>query len=270
MDLMLCRSLTLAEAMKTEWNTKNEGNSRFWYIEQKIDGSRYQLVKKDGKAYLTGRRGFEHLKQFPEFLGDIAKLPDNTILDGEVFAGDFETTLSRENETKPLMITLKARRFPAKFFVFDVLQYNGQDVRDLNLASRKAWLEKLFYGTPYSCFVKIPRYKSLEEGIEEVKKVNGEGLVLKWGQSNYTDARSPNWIKVKFTKTKVAEIKGFEQKANIVLITEYGRCSVPSQNDQKFYLEHRPKQVVVEFLELTDNNKWRQPKFERFIEGVMV
>jgi bifunctional non-homologous end joining protein LigD len=61
-----------------------------WTYELKLDGYRMEAVKTNGKVALYSRRSTDLTKRFPYVAADLAGLPDDTVIDGELVALDEE------------------------------------------------------------------------------------------------------------------------------------------------------------------------------------
>src|SRR5215510_6717880 len=59
-----------------------------WTYEVKLDGFRATAVKTAAKVTLFSRRGKSFNRQYPYLVESLAKLPDDTVVDGEVVALD--------------------------------------------------------------------------------------------------------------------------------------------------------------------------------------
>jgi DNA ligase-1 len=62
------------------------GNPADWFIEWKWDGIRGQLIRRCGKSFLWSRGEEMILERFPELIVPAERLPDGTVLDGEILA----------------------------------------------------------------------------------------------------------------------------------------------------------------------------------------
>ena len=80
--------------------------------------------------------------KFPEFHLLIDHLPDGIVLDGEImpFADNkalpfavLQTRIGRKNITKKHL-----QEAPVAFIAYDILEYEGSDIRDKTLAERKS------------------------------------------------------------------------------------------------------------------------------------
>jgi ATP-dependent DNA ligase len=66
----------------------------FWTYELKLDGYRLVAVKTGGKVTLYSRRGTDLSQRFKLVAADLAALPDETVIDGEVVALDEQGRLN--------------------------------------------------------------------------------------------------------------------------------------------------------------------------------
>src|ERR1041384_851209 len=108
-----------------------------WLYELKLDGYRALAVKKRGRTTLFSRRGNNFNGSFPSIASAFSFLPDDTILDGELVVLD--------DEGKPSFSALQHSRFTPNalyFYAFDLLAYQGKDLRKLPLAERRVLLER--------------------------------------------------------------------------------------------------------------------------------
>lgn len=112
-------------------------DSQEWIFEIKLDGFRAvaELNFKDVILYSRNLKLFN--ARFPHLIQDLQKLNVDAIFDGEVVALD-ENGISRfqnlQNQTTEDNIY---------FYVFDILYYQGHDLRSLNILERKAILKKI-------------------------------------------------------------------------------------------------------------------------------
>lgn len=59
-----------------------------WLYELKLDGYRAIAFKRDGTVHLRSRNDNDFSVRYPGVIKALAKLPDNTVIDGEVVAFD--------------------------------------------------------------------------------------------------------------------------------------------------------------------------------------
>jgi len=135
-----------ADIASVGWNEKK------LLIDVKADGLRVTLWKSDGKGYVfVDPEELKHKsplinKYIPQIVKEIEEsLPDNTALDGELYAAKGKEALHRTVINGIINTKLPPERFIpyAYVFVFDVLIYKGTDVRDKPLEERLKLLQTL-------------------------------------------------------------------------------------------------------------------------------
>src|SRR3954466_13111294 len=113
----------------------NDGDR--WEYQLKFDGYRAIAFKTGGRVHLRSRNDNDFSGRYPGVMKGLAKLPDETVIDGEVIALD--------EEGKPSFNVLQnygSSTAPVLYFVFDVMILAGRDVRSETLEARRELLEK--------------------------------------------------------------------------------------------------------------------------------
>ena len=152
---------------------------------------------------------------FPELISaaDAQIKADQAVLDGEVIGVDpktgtfipFQETIQRKRKYG---VSEKAKEIPVKYFVFDLLHKDGEDLLNLPFSKRREILEKTVGKgikginlTPQKSFTDPEK---LQEFLEEEVKKGSEGLVVKDPRAEYeAGARGFSWIKYKPEKDTV-------------------------------------------------------------------
>ncbi len=183
-----------------------------WIYELKFDGIRALALKDGAKVKLISRNGNDLTKRFDEIAVALEPLPcEECVIDGEVVALDeegrssFQLLQAREME---------GRESPLCYYVFDLLQLDGRNLRGLPLTSRKEVLRQL------CAAVGDPIRYSGELGddatalLGEVKRRGLEGIIGKLADSVYeAGRRSGAWIKLKGTNEQEFVIGGYTPPA---------------------------------------------------------
>jgi bifunctional non-homologous end joining protein LigD len=107
-----------------------------WEYEIKFDGYRALGIKGTGHARLMSRNGNDFSARFPKVARALAKLPDDTIIDGEVVALT-EDGLPSFN----VLQNYNHADTPLQFYAFDLLHLRGQNLREWPLEKRRALLQ---------------------------------------------------------------------------------------------------------------------------------
>jgi bifunctional non-homologous end joining protein LigD len=168
---------------------KGEG----WLFEVKWDGFRALAYVSQGEARLTSRTGNDLTQRFPNVAKEIPralKTPD-CVLDGEVCAIDEQgrSSFSLMQQGKP--------GTPIVYFVFDVLEVEGEPLVDLPLRERRKRLEKLIDRRNRT--VRISEAFDDGEALLHAAEEQGlEGIMAKRADSRYAvGRRTRDWQKVK-------------------------------------------------------------------------
>ncbi|MCA0754765.1 hypothetical protein KP806_06855 [Paenibacillus sp. N4] len=173
-----------------------------YLFEPMIDGHRLQLEFTGGRPKLLTRHNNDVTRQYPELHNVPLVKPADVILDGEVAyvnpdtgAAEFRTLIERYRLKKGPAIRDAKKSFPVLFFVFDILHYDGADLREKPLLERKELLDRILEDNAY--------YKKLlyvegagKDLFELVKKSKLEGMVCKRKDSLYEEGKADDWLKV--------------------------------------------------------------------------
>src|SRR3984893_1678351 len=184
-----------------------------WLFEIKWDGARTLAWVEDGEVRLRSRAGNEVTHQYPE----LASLPQHlsvkqAILDGEIVVLDengrseFERMQQRMNVQRPSPDLLS--RYPVTYFLFDLVYCDGYALREVPVLARKNFLRRILDPSREFRFSDHQLEKG-KELFELARQQDLEGVVGKRVDSFYASARSPNWVKLKATKTVDAVVGGW-------------------------------------------------------------
>ncbi|MGN7352335.1 ATP-dependent DNA ligase [Paenibacillus amylolyticus] len=170
-----------------------------YLFEPKVDGHRLIYSQQSGSVRLYTRHHNDCTRQYPELL---LPFDYDIILDGEVACSDpatglndFEAVMSRFSTRQHSKVQQLTKTLPATFAIFDILQYKGQDLRNLSLMERKEILHSL--SLPSSSFGVVPHIEGAgEELYAQIEAMGMEGVVGKRKESQYVSRRSKDWMKV--------------------------------------------------------------------------
>jgi bifunctional non-homologous end joining protein LigD len=181
-----------------------------WHYEIKFDGWRALGLKGGSQTRLLSRNEKDLGAKFPEIMGSIAALEaQDVILDGEIVALDEQ---GRSSFQLLQAYDMGEQRPQIFFYVFDLLQLNGRDLRGLPLAERKAELEKLLGEPPGVLRYSATLGTQAEPLMEQAKQLGLEGLIGKKADSTYeSGSRSGSWIKLKLLQQQEFVIGGYTE-----------------------------------------------------------
>jgi DNA ligase D-like protein (predicted ligase) len=177
-----------------------------WGYELKLDGYRAIAFKAGGKVQLRSRNNKDFNLRYPAVVKALAKLPDDTVIDGELVAFD-------ENG-RPSFNALQnygASTTPVAYYLFDVMILGGRDVMRERLDTRRSLLEeKVLPKVSEPVRYAAPFDASLQVLIDSVKAQGFEGLVAKRLDSKYEPGlRSGAWTKMRVNRGQEFVIGGY-------------------------------------------------------------
>jgi len=155
---------------------------------------------------LRSRNDNDFNARYPAVGEALGKLPDNTVIDGEIVAFD--------EEGRPSFNALQnygSAPAPVVYYAFDVLVLSGQDLRREPLQKRRELLEKkVLPRLPEPLRYSAPLDAELPVLIQSVKVHGFEGLVAKRRNSPYEPGlRSGAWMKMRVNRGQEFVIAGY-------------------------------------------------------------
>jgi DNA ligase-1 len=185
----------LAYAVEDRLGTLGELDE--WQAEWKWDGIRAQMIHREGQVFIWSRGEELITEGFPELAEAAARLPEGTVLDGEILPwidgvqpfAQLQRRISRKKLTKKIMAEV-----PVIFLTYDLLEIDGQDIREQPLDARRAQLLPLLEAItdPHllpSPVVDAETWEALETARADSRDRNVEGIMLKRRSSPYRVGR---------------------------------------------------------------------------------
>ncbi|WP_322895129.1 MULTISPECIES: ATP-dependent DNA ligase [unclassified Yoonia] len=204
-----------------------------WSAEHKWDGIRGQFILRGGTHYLWSRGEDLMTDRFPELAQLCDFLPDGTVIDGEVLAFanaaplPFSALQKRiGRKTVPRKLLAEA---PVVLMAYDLLEHQGQDIRDLPFADRRQHLAEVARGSNgtlrLSPQLTFANWDDLTAIRATSRDIGAEGLMLKRHDSPYLSGRKKgDWWKWKVDPLTIDAVmiyaqSGSGRRAN--LFTDY-------------------------------------------------
>ncbi len=186
-----------------------------WIYELKYDGYRIIAEIEKNNVNLYTRNYQNYTKKFETIASNLKKYFKNKtlILDGEIIYID---EYGKSNFSL-LQQALKSKDDTFLcYMVFDILAYEGNDLRNKTLIERKKILDKILKNSPENIKCSKYIYDKGKELFQKVKELNLEGIIAKKINSYYVGKRTDSWIKIKCRKSDEFIIGGYElsQKKN--------------------------------------------------------
>jgi bifunctional non-homologous end joining protein LigD len=186
-----------------------------WLFELKYDGYRVLAEKHDGQVTLYSRAGNDFTATFPEVADMFAALPfARFVIDAEIVVIDaqgvpsFALLQKRGRLTRRGDVARAALELPASVYAFDLLAFDGFDLRSLALTDRKEALRALLPtvgGVRFS-----EHFENQGEALfAEAERLGLEGIVGKRAASKYVSKRSTDWVKVNAAESDEFVVVGY-------------------------------------------------------------
>ncbi|MGB9011455.1 MAG: non-homologous end-joining DNA ligase [Aeromicrobium sp.] len=189
-----------------------------WAYEMKWDGIRAVATVSGIDVRLTSRNANDLTGSYPEITAALADADlGDVVLDGEIVtfsadgAPDFGLLQHRMGVTKSRDVAAAARRAPAHYLVFDLLERGGTSHRSQTYAERRADLDSLGIGDDEDAVVRVPPAfdGELVDAVAQSLDRGLEGIIAKRRRSTYRTTRSSSWIKIKHHRTHDVVVCGW-------------------------------------------------------------
>jgi bifunctional non-homologous end joining protein LigD len=252
-----------------------------WVFERKLDGERCGALRRGGRVTLLSRTGRPLGAAYPEVADALAIDGPDLLADGEIVAFKGPAT-SFEQLQQRMGISDPARarhsRVKVYYYIFDLLELGGEDLRPLALLERKARLRAAIAFDGHLRYTTYRRAEG-ETAFHYACQHGWEGVIAKRAASPYVSTRSRDWLKLKCAHGQELVIggwtapKGSRQRLGAILVGYYedGKLryagKVGTGFDQRTLrmlgdeLEHRERPASP--FELGDpprNARWAEPK----------
>lgn len=226
-------------AYGVEGAVEDLGDINQWSFEHKWDGIRAQLIIRNNEIFIWSRGEELVTNKYPELHQLVGILPNGTVLDGELLPypngnigtfNDLQTRIGRKTVSKTLLA-----KTPVIIKAYDLLEWQGQDLRQKTFVHRRQTLEKLYQKVTQQSTKKLPlllsarmQFKTWQQAAQEretARSKHSEGLMLKKLQSTYQVGRKKgDWFKWKVDPLTVDAVltyamRGHGRRSN--LFTDY-------------------------------------------------
>ncbi len=206
------------------------GEPDAWQAEWKWDGIRGQIIKRNDELYVWSRGEELMTDKFPEYKILETLLPNGTAIDGEIISFDnsginqsfvpmpfarLQTRIGRKNITKKQLVEA-----PVGFIAYDLLEYDGRDIRNLSLFERRNKLTGIINNIHLSLLLLSPvisfdDWEQLKEIRTHSRDRGSEGLMLKRKNSIYEVGRKRgDWWKWKIGPLTIDAVMIYAQKGH--------------------------------------------------------
>jgi DNA ligase-1 len=211
-------------AYAIEGELEDLGAPNEWFAEWKWDGIRSQLIVRESQLFIWSRGEELVTDKFPELHTLKSRLPDGTVIDGEIlcFGSDrpmpfnvLQTRIGRKNVTKKILTEA-----PVVLMAYDVLEYNGKDLRPETQQNRRSLLEKIVADVDLpvlrlSPLIDFSSWDDLRATHRQSRERGAEGFMMKRKEATYQVGRKKgDWWKWKVDPLSVDAVLVYAQKGN--------------------------------------------------------
>jgi DNA ligase-1 len=210
------------------------GSCLQWVYENKWDGIRAQLIKRNDEVMIWSRGEELISKQFPELLEMGRLLNNGTVIDGEILPfkngkigsfNDLQKRLGRKNVGKTTL-----ENSPVILKAYDLLEFDAEDIRNQKYVDRRISLENLIISLnneklQLSKYYFFKNWKEVETAHCQARINKSEGLMIKNLNAIYKVGRKKgDWWKWKVDPLTIDAVltyamRGHGRRAN--LFTDY-------------------------------------------------
>ena len=136
-------------AYAIEGEPEDLGDVAQWSAEHKWDGIRSQVIIRNNELFVWSRGEELVTDKYPEFEAFVNTIPNGTVIDGEILPfpngeigtfNDLQTRIGRKNISKKLL-----EKTPVILKAYDILEWNGEDIREMAFGKRREILERLYH-----------------------------------------------------------------------------------------------------------------------------
>ncbi len=226
-----------------------------WVFEVKWDGYRAVAFMNKKQVDLKSRNDKSFNEKFYPIFDELVNLKLNAILDGEIVVigkngqANFGALQNWRSEADGDLV----------YYVFDILWYNGYDLRDLTLLERKEILNNVL---PKNNSILISDHFETSgiQFLEVARKMGLEGIMAKKKDSVYHTKRSTDWLKIKANKRQEVVIGGFTRNDDtsktfssiLVGVYENGKLNYIGKVGTGFN-DKKQKEMMAQFKPLISN-----------------
>ncbi len=214
-------------AHQADFPINDLGNISDWQAEWKWDGIRAQVIKRADEVFIWSRGEDLMTERFPEIEKAARELPNGTVIDGEILPWldgrvlpftELQKRIGRKNLSPKILSEL-----PVILQTYDLLEYEGRDIRQLEFKTRREFLTDVMNTLPVDSQkvifptdkVEAASWEHLTEIREQSRSLGVEGFMLKERNSPYRVGRHRgDWWKWKIDPLTIDCVLIYAQKGS--------------------------------------------------------
>lgn len=174
-----------------------------WTYELKYDGFRAVAAIANGDVAMLSRNELDLAPRFPKTFAALKNITaKELVVDGEIIVLDPKGV--------PRFQLLQQGTGKERFALFDILWFDGEDLRKRPYSERRKLLETLCAKAPAGIVLSEVLDMPGEKALAHAAKNGWEGLIAKRNSSTYEPRRSKEWLKLKTQQQQELAIVGFQ------------------------------------------------------------
>jgi DNA ligase 1 len=200
------------------------GDRSQWQVEWKWDGIRAEVIHRDGQVFIWSRGEELVTDRYPEIAEAAQNLPQGVVLDGELLPwkddkvmpfAQLQRRIGRKTLGKKVLTDV-----PVVFLVYDLLEYEGQDVREKPLTWRRENVEHVVHTLSHPSIRLSPKVEGDSWEVvgslrDQSRDLGVEGFMLKRLESPYRVGRQRgDWWKWKIEPFTVDAVLIYAQRGS--------------------------------------------------------
>ena len=202
----MARTSTLPKFLQPMLATLTDApfDDKDWVFEDKYDGFRMIATIERGEVTLYSRNGKIISQSYVEVAKALQGIKGAAVVDGELVAIGNDGFAHFQ-----LLQNARRNRAKLRYYVFDLMFYDGRDLRALPLIERKKRLKTIL---PKHKMIAFSRHRANfgSKFFYEAERNGLEGIMAKRADSQYlSGARTTDWLKIKTSKRQEVVIAGF-------------------------------------------------------------
>jgi len=220
----IARPFPFHVAHQADFPITDLGKISDWQAEWKWDGIRAQVIKRQDEVFIWSRGEDLMTERFPEIELAARQLPNGTVLDGEILPWkddrvlaftEMQKRIGRKNLSAKILADL-----PVILQSYDLLEYEGRDIRQFEFKVRREFLEKTVRDLGSDTIkltesVEAASWDDLAKTREQSRSLGVEGFMLKERTSRYRVGRHRgDWWKWKIDPLTIDAVLIYAQKGS--------------------------------------------------------
>ncbi|CAH1001415.1 DNA ligase [Neolewinella maritima] len=201
------------------------GSPDEWQAEHKWDGIRGQVIVREDEVFVWSRGEELVTDKYPEYHLLASAIPNGTVIDGEILPyrdgqplgfNVLQTRIGRKTVSKKLL-----KDAPVVLMCYDILEYEGRDVRKLPMSGRRELLERVIEENDTQEVLQLSpvfhftHWDELAAERETAREKYSEGIMLKRRDSEYKQGRKKgDWWKWKVDPLTIDAVMMYAQRGH--------------------------------------------------------